>query len=348
MITKPANTLALKSTDINAGFESNTSALKPKYLISDELVDVRLGMISGLFSEPLPKLQEMASKTRLRYFGKRVSFYLKPYTPVSVTGVSCEASCKHCNRHYLEHMEKAASGEELSSVLSSLKKEGASGVVLSGGSRADGSVPTYEYSSDIKRVKKKTGLVVNAHTGIVSKKQAKSLSGFLDAALTDVIGDKETVSEILGQSHGPQDYQAALEYLKDAGIANLSPHIIVGLYHGTIKGELNALNMLRNVDPENIVIVVFIPTKGTEMERDKPPAIEDVAKIIAVARILYPAKNISLSCVRPGGRYRTALDKEALKSGVNKIAVPSKAAYKAAGELGLDVTEIKESRCCSW
>jgi hypothetical protein len=76
--------------------------------------------------------------------------------------------------------------------------------------------------------------------------------------------------------------------------------------------------------------------------------VEEVAKIIAIARILYPAKNISLSCVRPGGRYRSSLDAQAIRSGVNKIAVPSKAAYKTAEELGLAIDEIKESRCCSW
>jgi len=313
----------------------------------DEVTDVRLEVLSGLFTEDLPGLQEMASKVRQRFFGKRISFYTKPYTPVSVTGSSCELSCRHCNRHYLEHMEKANDGKELSKLLHSLSKKGVSGVVLSGGSRADGSVPTYDYAAEAKKAKKK-GLRINAHTGIVSKKQAKQLSGFLDAALTDVIGDKETVKEILGLDYGPQDYKKTLEHLRDAGIKNLSPHIIVGLYHGKIRGELNALNMLRETDPDNIVIVVFIPTKGTGMQDDKPPAVEEVAKIIAIARILYPAKNISLSCVRPGGRYRSSLDAQAIRSGVNKIAVPSKAAYKTAEELGLAIDEIKESRCCSW
>jgi uncharacterized radical SAM superfamily protein len=313
-----------------------------------EKVDIALEMNKELFNEDLPKLQGMATKLRNRYFGKRIAFYTKPYTPVSVTGAECELSCKHCNKHYLGHMEKASTGKQLEKMIDSLASSGIEGVVLSGGSRADGSVPTYEKAAAIKKAKKKTDLMINAHTGIVTKEQAKKMAGYVDAALTDVIGDRETVKEILGLPYGPEDYRRTLRLLRDSGIENLSPHIIVGLYHGKIKGELRALNLVKEIDPDNIVIVVFIPTKGTLMEKDKPPKVEDVAKIIAIARILYPMKNISLSCVRPGGRYRTALDREAIKSGANKIAVPSKSAYTTAKEMGLEVYEFKNSRCCSW
>ncbi|MFZ2456450.1 MAG: radical SAM protein [Candidatus Altiarchaeia archaeon] len=313
-----------------------------------EKVDIALEMNKELFNEDLLRLQGMATKLRSRYFGKRVAFYTKPYIPVSVTGDECELSCKHCDKHYLSHMEKAATGKQLEKLIDSLALSGTEGVVLSGGSKKDGSVPTYEKAAALKKAKKKTNLMINAHTGIVTKEQAKKMAGYVDAALTDVIGDSETVKEILGLPYGPEDYKRTLRLLRDSGIENLSPHIIVGLNHGKVTGELNALNMVKETDPDNIVIVVFIPTKGTPMGKDKPPKVEDVAKIIAIARILYPLKNISLSCVRPGGRYRTALDREALKSGINKIAVPSKAAYKTAEELGLEVYEVKTSRCCSW
>jgi hypothetical protein len=313
-----------------------------------EKVDIALEMNRELFNEDLLRLQGMATKLRSRYFGKRVAFYTKPYTPVSVTGAECELSCKHCDKHYLGHMEKASTGKQLDKLLNVLASSGLEGVVLSGGSKKDGSVPTYEKAAVIKKAKKRTDLMINAHTGIVTKEQAKKMAGYVDAALTDVVGDAETVKEILGLPYGPEDYKRTLRLLRDSGIENLSPHIIVGLNHGKIRGELRALNIVKESDPDNIVIVVFIPTKGTAMEKDKPPKIVDVAKIIAIARILYPMKNISLSCVRPGGRYRTALDREALKSGINKIAVPSKAAYKTAEEMGLEVCEVKTSRCCSW
>ena len=95
-----------------------------------EKVDIALEMNKELFNEDLPKLQSMATKLRSRYFGKRVAFYTKPYTPVSVTGAECELSCKHCNKHYLGHMEKASTGKQLDKLLNVLASSGLEGVVL--------------------------------------------------------------------------------------------------------------------------------------------------------------------------------------------------------------------------
>lgn len=172
-----------------------------------EKVDMALEMNKELFAEDLPKLQAMATKLRQRYFGKRIAFYTKPYTPVSVTGTDCELSCKHCGKHYLGHMEKASSSKEIEKLLESLAASGIEGVVLSGGSKIDGSVPTYEKAAAIKKAKKKTDLVINAHTGIVTKQQAKKMAAYVDAALTDVIGDKDTIKQILGLPYGPEDYK---------------------------------------------------------------------------------------------------------------------------------------------
>jgi uncharacterized radical SAM superfamily protein len=301
-----------------------------------------------LFREDVKVLQEQAFDCRLQNFSKKITFYLRPFEPVSVTGDRCDLSCKHCNKHYLKHMQQADSEESLRKLASSLSKDGVSGLVLSGGTKKDGSVPVYEFAEALKRIKEETGLRMSAHTGVLTDEQAKSFSLFLDAALTDVVGDAETVKEVLGLPGGPEDYRRTLQLLRDAGVKNLSPHIIVGLRFGKISGELAALDLLREFSPENIVIVVLIPTKGTEMENISPPGIDDVSKIISIARLMYPKTNISLSCVRPGGRYRLSLDAEAVKSGVNKMAVPSKSAYKMAKEFGLEIEEIKESRCCSW
>ncbi len=301
-----------------------------------------------LYRKPVEELQEKAMKVRLEKHGKKIKFYRNPFTPVSVTKEECELDCKHCNRHYLKHMVQVDNGQDLVKVASLLSESGVKGLVLSGGSRTDGSVPVYEFKEDVLKLKKDTGLRINAHTGVLTEKQAKEFAVFLDSAVTDVIGDRETVKEILGLDYGAEDYHRTLKYLRKYGVRNISPHVIVGLHYGKIRGELKALELLDDVDPENIVIVVFIPTKGTMMEKNNPPEIEDVAKIISIARLMYPEKEISLSCVRPGGRYRLKLDEEAIKSGLTKVVLPSKSAYETAERLGLDVEEINESRCCSW
>jgi uncharacterized radical SAM superfamily protein len=68
--------------------------------------------------------------------------------------------------------------------------------------------------------------------------------------------------------------------------------------------------------------------------------------VITKAREMFDVP-LSLSCVRPGGRYRSMLDGYAILSGIDRIAVPSKSAYSTAKELGLNIVEISKM-CCSY
>ena len=104
--------------------------------------------------------------------------------------------------------------------------------------------------------------MISAHTGIVNRKQAKSLAAWLDIALVDCIGRDRTISEILGLPNTVSDYEDTLKYLTEVNIP-IAPHIIVGLGSGALDGELRALEIVRRYDPAAVVIVVFIPTRGT-------------------------------------------------------------------------------------
>ncbi len=281
---------------------------------------------------------------RLGLFGRNILFFNEPFTPVSLTGTNCALSCKHCNSHYLRHMLDGSEGK-LEAEAAKLANQGAKGILLSGGSAADGSVPTYEQSEVIKKIKHDTKLKISAHTGIVNSSQAQKLSEYLDMALVDVLGDDETIHDVLGIDAYVQDYEDTLKHLSSAGIP-LAPHIIVGLDNGRLKGEFKALEIVKKFNPVTVVIVVFIPTKGTAMEGVPPPKIEDAVKVITTAREMFDVP-LSLSCVRPGGRYRSELDKYAILGGIDRIAVPSKSASVTAGELGLNIIEIPEM-CCSY
>ncbi|MCX9009844.1 MAG: hypothetical protein OIN66_01865 [Candidatus Methanoperedens sp.] len=281
---------------------------------------------------------------RTELFGNRIYFFREPFTPVSLTGTRCSLECRHCNAYYLRHMLDGSEGR-LYSHACHLADKGAKGLLLSGGSAPDGSVPTYRFAESIKNIKRDKKLKISAHTGIVNETQARMLSGFLDMALVDVIGDDGTVHEILGMEAGAADYEESLKNLSSAGIP-LAPHIIVGLHNGELKGEFKALEMVRKFAPEAVVIVVFIPTEGTAMEGIAAPKIEDIVKVMAKARGMFDVP-LSLSCVRPGGRYRSILDTYAVLSGIDRIAVPSRSAYKISREAGLDIIEVPKM-CCSY
>ncbi len=278
-----------------------------------------------------------------RRAGNSITFFNEPFTPISLTGTNCALKCRHCNSHYLHHMLDGSS--ELYPLARSMADKGEKGILLSGGSTAYGSVPTYRFAESIKKIKKDTKLKLSAHTGIVDSSQAQILSSYLDMALVDVIGDDETIHDILGIDAYVSDYENSLKYLSSAGVA-LAPHIIVGLHNGKLKGEFRALEIVKKFNPVVVVIVIFIPTKGTMLEGISPPQIKDVVRVITEARQMFDTP-LSLSCVRPGGRYRSMLDMYAIRSGIDRIAVPSRKAYTTSRELGLDIIEIPKM-CCAY
>ncbi len=281
---------------------------------------------------------------RVELSGDIIHFFKEPFTPISLTGTYCSLQCKHCSSYYLRHMLDG-SPDKLYILATHLANSGAKGILLSGGSAPDGSVPTYAQTDVIQKLKRDLNLKISAHTGIINRTQAQGLSTYLDMALVDIIGDDDTIHDILGLDACAQDYEKSLSELSAAGIP-LAPHVIVGLHYGELKGEFRALEMVRKFDPEVVVIVVFIPTKGTALEGTAPPKLEDVVKVITTAREMLDAP-LSLSCVRPGGRYRSMLDRYAILSGIDRIAVPSRSAYATARELGLNIVEIPKM-CCSY
>jgi len=245
-------------------------------------------------------------------------------------------------------MIPAETPEKLLSVCEMIRNKGIDGIVLSGGSELDGTVPLYRFSDSMRKIKE-MGLTINAHTGPVNEKQARDiLMAGLDCAMVDVIGSKETIRNVLGLNFSPRDIENAMKFLRKYGIKNLSPHLIVGLDYCELKHEFKAIKILQKVKVENIVIVIIIPTEGTEFQGLEPPPVEDIGSLISEMRDKFPETNISLSCVRPGGKYRERLDEIALKSGVNKIAIPSRSAFNTARKLGLKIKIYRKNRCCSW
>jgi uncharacterized radical SAM superfamily protein len=309
-------------------------------------IDHVLEKIKGLDISNAAKKEMLRSfKIRLDSFSNKILFFNQPFTPVSVTGTDCELNCKHCEKHYLEHMLDG-SGGKLRAAVVNLAKKGQSGVLLSGGSKLDGSVPTYELSDEIRQIKEDTHLKMSAHTGIITPKQALSLAMWLDMALVDCIGSDATISGILGLTKTVSDYENTLRFLTGAGIP-IAPHIITGLNNGAIDGEFRAIRMVKKYDPDIVVIVVFIPTKHTACANAPPPALEDIVSVITAARQEFTQTPLSLSCVRPGGRYRSRLDEYAILCGIDRIAVPSRSAYQVCADIGLDIHEV-DNMCCSY
>ncbi len=189
--------------------------------------------------------------------------------------------------------------EGLFDVCEKLKKDGALGCLISGGCLPDGSVPIDKFIDAIAKIKQELGITVVVHTGVIDLQTAKRLKAAgVDAALIDIIGSDETIREIYHLNVTVSDYEKSLQAFHDSGIPFV-PHVLVGLHYGKLKGELEALKMMAKYSPSAVITIAFMPIHGTPMENISPPEPEDIARILASARLLMPETPIVLGCMRP-------------------------------------------------
>jgi uncharacterized radical SAM superfamily protein len=284
--------------------------------------------------------------TFMYYRTKHFCACTNEFPTVSVTGNTCALNCRHCGGKVLETMHPALSPKMLFDLGQKLKTDGAKGALVSGGCLPDGSVPIDDFAPVLARFKHELGLTVFVHTGIVSPKTAALLeSAQVDAALIDVIGSQQTIQSALNLNVTVQDYAASLQALHAAGIA-VVPHIIVGLNNGKLDGEPQAIRIIQeNCRPAAVVIIAFMPIRGTQMANTQPPKPIDIAKTAAAARIAFPKTPLLLGCMRPKGKLRAETDVLALKAGVDGIAFPSDAAIEYAKTSGYKIEF--SSYCCA-
>ena len=289
----------------------------------------------------------------IRFYAPSFTYYktkyycssTKDFPTISVTGTSCALNCKHCGGKVLQTMHAALSEKELFDLCLKLKQEGAQGCLVSGGCLPDGSVPLDGFVHAFKRIKQELGLTLFVHSGIINLETAVSLKAAgVDAALIDVIGSVETIKKIYNLNVTPEDYSKSLKALHTAGL-NFVPHVIVGLDEGRLDGELEALKMVRKVKPSALVIIAFMPIRGTAMSKTQPPKPVDIAKVAIIARNMFPETPLVLGCMRPKGAARGETDILMLKAGVDAIAFPSEEAVKYAHDAGFKVSF--SSYCCA-
>jgi len=267
------------------------------------------------------------------------------FPTISVTGTTCALNCKHCGGKVLQTMHPATTPEKLFALAATLKGQGASGYLISGGCTPDGSVPLKQFIPAITKIKRELGLTVFVHTGIIDASAAAALKrAGVDAALIDVIGSDATIKKIGNFNVTAKDYAASLHAMQKVGL-NTVPHVIVGLHDGKLKGELAALKTIASADPSALVVIAFMPIHGTAMAKVKPPQPADIARVTATARLMFPETPLVLGCVRPKGKHRAETDILALKAGADGIAFPSEEAIEYAKQQGY--TTSFSSHCCA-
>jgi len=242
-------------------------------------------------------------------------------------------------------MISAPTPEKLLTLCRTLKEKGVTGCLISGGCLPDGSVPLQRFSDTIKAIKEDLGFKIIVHTGILKEEIVNQLvKARIDAALIDIIGSQETIEEIYNLQVKVMDYETTLQLLQESGIPFV-PHVVTGLHFGQLRGEIRALEMISRYRPQGIVIIALIPLQGTWMRDVSPPKPEEIAWIVAKARVMMPQVPIALGCMRPKGQHRNITDVLAVQAGVNAIAFPAETAIDYA--TSIDVEIEFSNLCCS-
>lgn len=290
----------------------------------------------------------------IRFYAPSFSYYktkhfcssTKEFPTISVTGNSCALNCKHCGGVVLQTMYPSSTPQKLFELGTTLKAEGAKGVLISGGCTPDGSVPIEGFLPVLAQFKRELDLTVFVHTGIINQKAAVGLKeAGVDAALIDVIGSQATLQKTLNLNVTLNDYANSLRALTQAKLV-VVPHVIVGLNDGKLDGEIDALLTIADTStPSALVIIAFMPIYGTEMAKTPPPQPIDIAKVVATARAMFPKTPLLLGCMRPKDKSRKETDIYALKAGVDGIAFPSEAAIEYAKSKGYQT--VYSSYCCA-
>ena len=292
---------------------------------------------TGVFTRKLKKV-DFYVPSFTNYKNRHFHSSLNHFPTFSITGNACALNCKHCGSKVLKSMTATATPSLLHEAAKNLKKNGGVGCLVSGGCSLDGSVPLKPFISSLARIKRELDLTVFVHTGILDNDTARELKkAGIDAALIDIIGSDRTMSKICNLDVTTENYEQSLKAMSTVGLSFV-PHVIVGLENGKLDGEFQALTMISKYTPSALVIIAFLPIPGTEMASVSPPKPSDIAKIIAIARLMFPNIRLALGCMRPKGRSRKETDVLALKAGVDAIAFPSQEAVEFAEKQGYELS----------
>jgi uncharacterized radical SAM superfamily protein len=304
-----------------------------------------LNLLDTSMLVPKPPKASFYAPSFMHYRTSRCCSKPNQFPTISVTGKGCALNCKHCEGKILETMHPAKTPEALFELSAKLKQNGALGCLISGGCLPNGSVPLKQFTPVLEKIKRELGLTVLVHTGIVDAATAEALKNAgVDAALIDIIGSNETIKDIYNLNVTVEDYANSLKALHEARL-NFVPHVIVGLQNGKLLGEFHALKMIARYKPSAVVIIAFMPIRGTAMALVKPSQPVDIARVTAAARLMFPETPLALGCMRPKGRHRAETDVLCLKAGVDAIAFPSEEAMEYAEKQGYVLSF--SSCCCS-
>ena len=323
--------------------------------VKEIVLKIKKGTVSWLDLENLTQnhyeeFLKYAYNLKKQFFGNELKIYIpnQKFPAISITGSECALNCEHCNKKYLESMRAITNPSDLKHYLKDLYENNGVGALISGGCDPNGAVPLDDYLDVIKEIKEDTNLIINTHTGLINKNTAEKLTeSKIDIVSFDVNVDEDIINDIYHLKKKVKDYKIAIELLQQHDL-NIVPHVCIGLFYGKVKKELETINFIKQTfkEPNLIVIIALIPPK-VSVSQFEMPSPENISKLIATTRILFPKTEISLGCMRPRGNIKSKLEKLAIKAGIHRIEIPSRKSLKWIMEYDPSINFQFFSACCA-
>lgn len=265
---------------------------------------------------------------------------------VSITGADCKLQCDHCKAKILAPMIAARTPAALWRAVGDIVVAGGAGMLLTGGSNRRNEVEYDAFYPTIRRIKDTyPAFKIALHTALVTEDSARRMQASgIDAAMMDVIGAQETITQVYHLKRGVADFERTLEILVATGM-RVVPHIVIGLHYGRLLGEWNALSMLQRHPPNALVLVVAMPMYAPAQRPFAVPGPAEIGRFFLAARAALPDTPLLLGCARPPGAAKVAIDAYAVMAGVDGIAHPAEGAVELAARLGRRVRVAPT--CCS-
>ncbi len=216
-----------------------------------------------------------------------------------------------------------------------------SSALISGGMNENFHVPIERHIDKLEYMKK-WGWKLNLHTGLMDEETIKKIAPFAEKISFDFTVDDHTIKNVYHCDKKGNDFIRTFEILRK--YTDTVPHLTIGLLGGEIHGEYAAIEKLSQYKIKKLVFIVFIPTKGSDFEKNSPPDLQATETFLSAARNSMPDTEFVLGCMRPRGSYSEQLESICLKYEFNSIVIPGKNSLEKIRETGCKI--ITKRECC--
>ncbi|MCS7022615.1 MAG: biotin synthase BioB [Gemmataceae bacterium] len=263
-----------------------------------------------LYDQPLLELIARASDVHRQHRGYGD---IQKCALLSIKTGGCPEDCAYCpqSAHYATSVSRQPllTVEEVCRAAERAKQAGATRFCMGAAWRSpprEG--PEFQRILDMVRAVRNLGMEVCVTLGMLTAEQARQLK---EAGLTAYNHNLDTSRQFYPNIITTRTYEdrlATLRHVAQAGISVCSGGII-GMGE-SIDDRLAMLAELAQLDPppESIPINCLIPIPGTPLEHAPPVPPVELVRLIAVARITFPASRIRLSA----GRHRLSQETQIL------------------------------------